>query len=147
MLHLPSVVLDQSSKRWFPIITNSQRAAVLESLGLFQGLTWWSCWKVGKTHFLDQTWVQKPQNCPNSISHKPLVIESWLTPQNDGKTWITTSVLKYLYPSDYFLLIGIQSMQGWTATTRHGVTRKRNTKRLQHTRNQFRKNLQFKDVC
>ena len=31
--------------------------------------------------------------------------------------------------------------------TRHGVTRKRNTKRLRHTGNLFRKNLQLKDVC
>ena len=45
-----------------------------------------------------------------------------------------------------FFLIGIHSMQGWTATTRHGVTRKRNTKRLKHTGNLFRKNLQLKDV-
>ena len=44
-------------------------------------------------------------------------------------------------------LIGIHSMQGWTATTRYGVTRKRSTKRLQHTGNLFRKNLQLKDAC
>ena len=31
--------------------------------------------------------------------------------------------------------------------TRHGVTRKRKTKRLSHTGNLFRKNLQLKDVC
>ena len=37
-------------------------------------------------------------------------------------------------------------MQGWTATTRDRVTRKRSTKRLQHTGNLFRKNLQLKDV-
>ena len=46
-----------------------------------------------------------------------------------------------------FFLIGIHSMQGWTATTRHGVTRKRSTKRLKHTGNQFRKNLQLNDIC
>ena len=38
-------------------------------------------------------------------------------------------------------LIGIHSMQGSIDTTRHGVTRKRSTKRLEHTGNQFRKNL------
>ena len=38
-------------------------------------------------------------------------------------------------------------MQGQTATTRHGVTGKRSTKRLKHTGNLFRKNLQLKDVC
>ena len=46
-----------------------------------------------------------------------------------------------------FFLIGIHSMQGRTTTTRHGVTRKRNSKRLKHTGNLFRKNLQLKDVC
>ena len=45
-----------------------------------------------------------------------------------------------------FILIGIHSKQGWTATTRHGVTRKRNTERLRHTGNLFRKNLQLKDL-
>ena len=38
--------------------------------------------------------------------------------------------------------------QGCTSTKRHGVTRKRGTKRLlKHTGNLFRKNLQLKDVC
>ena len=46
-----------------------------------------------------------------------------------------------------FFFNGIHSMPGWTATTRHGVTRKRSTKRLKHTGNLFRKNLQLKDVC
>ena len=31
--------------------------------------------------------------------------------------------------------------------TRYGVTRKRSTKRLKHKENQFRNNLQLKDVC
>ena len=34
-------------------------------------------------------------------------------------------------------------MQGWTATTRHGIIRKRSTKRLKHTWNLLRKNLQL----
>ena len=46
-----------------------------------------------------------------------------------------------------FFLIGIHSMQGWTATTSHGVTRKEAQKRLQDTENLFRKNLQLKYVC
>ena len=45
-----------------------------------------------------------------------------------------------------FFLIGINSMQGWTATTRHGLTRKEAQKILQDTENLFRKNLQLKDV-
>ena len=38
-------------------------------------------------------------------------------------------------------------MQGRTATTRHGATRKEAQKTLQKTENLFRKNLQLKDVC
>ena len=38
-------------------------------------------------------------------------------------------------------------MQGWTATTRHWVTRKEAEKVLQDTQNLFRKNPQLKDVC
>ena len=52
-----------------------------------------------------------------------------------------------LYGQFIIFLIGIQSMQGWTVTTRHGVTRKRSTKRLEHTGNLFRRNLQLEDVC
>ena len=39
-------------------------------------------------------------------------------------------------------------MQGWTATARHGVTRKKKKyKKIKHTGNQFRKNLQLEGVC
>ena len=38
-------------------------------------------------------------------------------------------------------------MQGWTATTRHRVTRKEAQNGLKDTENLFRKNLQLKDVC
>ena len=34
-----------------------------------------------------------------------------------------------------------------TTTTRLGVTRKRNTKRLKHIQNLLRKNVQLKGVC
>ena len=30
----------------------------------------------------------------------------------------------------FFFLIGIHPMQGWTATTRHGVTRKKSTEKI-----------------
>ena len=48
---------------------------------------------------------------------------------------------------DFVFLIGIHSRKSWTATTRHGVTKKRSTKRLQQKENLFRKNLLLKDVC
>ena len=46
-----------------------------------------------------------------------------------------------------FFLIGIHSMQGWTATARHGVTGKRSTKKLKHKRTLFRENLQPIGIC
>ena len=51
------------------------------------------------------------------------------------------------FSTEYFFKIGIHSIQGWTAITRHGVTRQRSTKRLKHIGNLFRKNLLLKDVC
>ena len=51
------------------------------------------------------------------------------------------------YFVEHLFLVRIHSIQGLTATTRHGVTNKRNTKRLRQTGNLFRKNLQLKDVC
>ena len=57
-------------------------------------------------------------------------------------------VLKWnIYLSLFLKKIGIHSMQGRTATTRHGITRKRSKKRLKHTGNISRKNLQVIDVC
>ena len=49
--------------------------------------------------------------------------------------------------SNFVFLIGIHSMQGWTATTRLGVTRKEAQTGLQDTEYLFRQNLQLKDVC
>ena len=50
--------------------------------------------------------------------------------------------LLHLYlDQHFFFLIGIHPMQGWTATTRHGVARKKAQKRLQNKKNLFRKNL------
>ena len=43
----------------------------------------------------------------------------------------------------FFFLIAIHSMQGRTATMRHGVTKKEAQKILQGTENLFRKNLQL----
>ena len=48
------------------------------------------------------------------------------------------------FPKDHLFLIGIHSLQDWTATTRDGVTRKRSKKILKHTGNLLRKNLQLK---
>ena len=47
----------------------------------------------------------------------------------------------------FSFLIGIHYMQDWTATTRYGVTRKRNTKRVKNTINHYRKKLQLIGIC
>ena len=57
---------------------------------------------------------------------------------------IKTSVVNEIIS---FSLIGRLNMEGWTATTRHGVIRKRSTKRLKNIENLFRKNLQLIGVC
>ena len=44
--------------------------------------------------------------------------------------YININIYIYIY-----IFIGIHSKQGCTATTMHGVTRKRNIKRLKHTGN------------
>ena len=64
-------------------------------------------------------------------------------------SWFFFSACIFVFSaiSNFFFLIGIHSMQGWTATMRHGVTRKKAQKRLQDTENLFRKNLPLKDVC
>ena len=61
-------------------------------------------------------------------------------------------LLGLFFPADFpnethFLKIGIHSIQDWTTTSRHGVARKRSTKRLKHTENLFRKDLQLISVC
>ena len=65
--------------------------------------------------------------------------------RDDTSWFILTSLLILL--QFCFFLIGIHPIQGWTVIMRHGVTTKRSTKRLKHTGNLFRKNLQLKDVC
>ena len=52
---------------------------------------------------------------------------------------------KNLFLENYFSIV-IHSVKSWTVTTRHGVTRKKSTKRLNHTGNLFKKNLQLKGV-
>ena len=71
--------------------------------------------------------------------------------QNSQQNTIQKALLKnfaiYIYIYIYIYIIGIHSMQGWTATMRHGVTGKEAQKGFQDTENLFRKNLQLNDVC
>ena len=72
---------------------------------------------------------------------------------NNVETFFSTSFQRELYvvcfqgssfssvSSGNTFLIGIHLMQDWKTTTRHGVTKKRTTKRLKHIRNFCRKNL------
>ena len=71
---------------------------------------------------------------------------SWLLMLTHFMHWSLSIAPEIFWFSDFFL-IGIHSKQRWTATTRHGVIRKKSTKRLKHTENLFIKNLQIKGVC
>ena len=51
-----------------------------------------------KIHILGYIWVQKPKYFIKFISQQSLVVNSWLTPQNDGKTWLLL-VLSHIYTS------------------------------------------------
>ena len=90
-------------------------------------------------------WPWKDERLSQPWSH-PVVLNTgpldW-----ESSTITTRPCLKYFWKMYIYFLIWIHSMQGLTATTGHGVTRKRNTKGLRHTGNLFRKNLQLKDVC
>ena len=76
--------------------------------------------------------------CSLSSKYKLLLINLY---------WLSASVFHHYYECTFlnigFFLIVIYYMQGWTATTRHGVTRKRSIKRSKHTVNLFTKNLQL----
>ena len=69
--------IDQSRKgNNHTVIANSKTAPDLESLeSLFSGLTWWSGWKVGKTHFLGQNWTPPP--LPPQIVQNPHLANHW----------------------------------------------------------------------
>ena len=48
------------------------------------GILRWSIWRTELViSFLGQNWTQNCQNSLKSISRESLVVESWLTPQND----------------------------------------------------------------
>ena len=82
---------------------------------------------------------------PFRVVQKIGTLEIWAEPVERSSYYLSTSVIFFFF--FIFFKIEIHSMQGWTATKRHGVTRKRSTKRLKHTGNPFRKNLQLKDIC
>ena len=66
----------------------------------------------------------------------------WLEYNNKETIYIHYNGNEYLKKKNE-----IHSTQGWAAATRHGVTKKRSTERLEHTGNLFRKNLQLIGVC
>ena len=85
-----------------------------------------------------------------SISHFfwKVLIFFWLVGPLESLIWTIVSKMWLKGLFDFSKKkIWAHSMQGWTATTRHGVTRKSHKERLKHTGNLFRKNLQLKDVC
>ena len=66
-----------------------------------------------------KVWVDFLQIMHFFISDRKTSSKSW----TKQRTYYTTKTLT-------FFLIGIHSMQGWTATTRRGVTRKRSTSEI-----------------
>ena len=77
-------------------------------------------------------------------------LEHFSNDQRTGSVWDVLDmryiwVFRKLQSFDIFFK-GINSTQGWTATTRHGITRKKIRKRLNHTGNLFRKNAHLKGV-
>ena len=52
----------------------------------------------------------------------------------------------FLFWATFFFLIGIHSMQDWTATTRHAVTRNEAQKRLQDTEPKVKRCLLILDL-
>ena len=75
----------------------------------------------------------------------PFLKDSWCCPKIlDHQKHKSISMI-FCY-GDFFKT-RIHYLQGWTATAKHGVTRKRSTKRLKHAGSLFRKNLQLKDAC
>ena len=107
-----------------------------------------SCNLIGSEHFGPYLWnenITKYEICARIQQ----ITSVFIIAQIQWKL-MTKSLNKFKKPCfsfSFFFLIGIDSMQGWTATTRHGVTRKRSTKRLKHTGNLFTKNLQLIGVC
>ena len=96
----------------------------------------------GKPHYQWQFWAK--MKIMAQWDHSPYFIlpHYKLDQENIGNESV------YWYLSKFFFKkIEIYSMQGWTATMIHGVTRKRSAKRLKHTGNLFRKNLQIRGVC
>ena len=76
-----------------------------------------------KVPYLKIKWLQQDS--------KPQPLSSWMNTQPFSQTdQMTEWMIDWLIEmNDFLKKIEIHSIQGWTATRRHGVTRKRNTKR------------------
>ena len=78
-------------------------------------------------------------------------LEHFSNDQRTGSVWDVLDmryiwVFGKLQSFDSIFFKGINSTQGWTATTRHGITRKKIRKRLNHTGNLFRRNVHLKGI-
>ena len=79
------------------------------------------------------------------------IFEAYIRDGSEQEIWFYAGLevllcFVFVFVFFFIFLIGIHSMQGWTATTWHGVIRKKNTKILTQTVNLFKKNVQLKDV-
>ena len=69
-----------------------------------------------------------------------------MIPTSPGKSWKVQELFKNFGKVLFFFLIGIHPMQGRTATTRHGVTRKKSTKKITGYRKSVQKEPAVK-IC
>ena len=76
--------------------------------------------------------IRSPQGVAVPLNKQPLpIVLKKLRPP--GNILLQTSPATLMSGGFHLFLIEIHSMRDWAATTRHGVTRKRSTKRLKHT--------------
>ena len=125
---------------WFDLICskfwNQAVPEILENKVIFHFVIFFCCKLCSFTHFL-------------GIFSKTLIILQLITYCKNTTLFKCLHLQVHssnLYSMKFFLK-NWHPLSQWTATTGHGVTRKRSTKRLQYTGNLFRRNLQLKDLC
>ena len=150
--HTSLVSFVLSEYKWCSVTKSVYNSPGILSPGILNNLTWGWLWfyNGGNGKFLKSLYiVGREVLTPLFYDPPSLILPSTSIHMLSTTTTFLSPPAPHLHCSFCcpFFLIGIHSMQGWTPTTRHRVTRKRSTKRLQHTGNLFRKNLQLKDIC
>ena len=129
-------------------LSTGTKLFINESLSLYYQVIWSKCKNLLRSKY---TFSFYTANVTIQIKNHENSSSNVITP-GDELILFTLKSLEDLNGTSGLLdtnlfFIRIHSMQGWIATTRHGITRKRSTTRLKHMWNLFRKNLQLIDVC